>query len=88
MIPEKVIELAKQVGFRSASILHIYGSVDALCNSEIKELEAIQRFAELVRNQTLEEAVKSCEELIEADNSDDYKAGVTWCAMHIEGLKS
>ena len=88
MTNDQIIEFAKQAGFRSASILHIYGSVDALCNSEIKELEAIQRFAELVRNQTLEEAAKSCNELIEADNSDDYKAGVTWCAMRIEGMKS
>lgn len=51
-------------------------------------IEELQRFAELWRNEVLDEAAKSCNELIEADNSDDYKAGVTWCAMRIEGLKS
>ena len=61
MTTDQIIEFAKQVGFHSASILHIYGgNVDALCDPEIKELEAIQRFAELVRNEVLEECANVC----------------------------
>lgn len=59
MTNDQIIELAKQVGFHSASVLHIYGgNVDALCDPEIKELEAIQRFAELVRNEAIDKRVK------------------------------
>ena len=63
MTPGQVIELAKQAGFHSASLLHIYcGRVDALCDSEIKELEVIKRFAELVRADAISDAVTFCKD--------------------------
>lgn len=45
-----VIEMAREVGLRSAVVLHIYGGKkEALCDSEIEELTQLERFAELVR---------------------------------------
>lgn len=84
MTPNQIIELAKQAGAAK-----FYPERQAVTpDAYLVGQDFLQRFALLVRNQVLDEAAKSCNELIEADNSDDYKVGVTWCAMRIEGLKS
>lgn len=73
MTQDQVIELAKQAGLRSPLILHAYnGNVGALCDSEIEELESIQRFAELLRDVILGEVVQACEKyIIEVGSSSD-----------------
>lgn len=54
MTPEQTIEMARSVGFPSAVLLDMYDNKRAaLCDSEIRELESIKRFAQLVRNAVL-----------------------------------
>jgi hypothetical protein len=44
------IDIAREAGIRTAKLLHIYGyNKKALCHSELKELQKIERFADLVR---------------------------------------
>jgi hypothetical protein len=54
-------ELADQAGLRSAVLLRVYGTEDALCDSEIEELRQFERFAELVAAHEREECAKFCE---------------------------
>jgi len=44
-----VLEMAQEAGLRSAVLLRLYGKTEALCESELEELERIKRFARLVR---------------------------------------
>lgn len=82
MTPDQIIELAKQAGFNPVAFM---GS-----NAEL-----FQRFAELVRNQTLEEAAKQCDEAMEGiwKFHPEYvnEVGRNCCtnlAKRIRGLKS
>jgi hypothetical protein len=43
-----IIRMAREVGLRSAVLLHMWGKEDALCDSEIEELRQIESFAALV----------------------------------------
>ena len=45
---DDIIRMAREVGLRSAVLLHAWGKEDALCDSEIEELRQIERFAALV----------------------------------------
>lgn len=46
---DKILELATRAGFHSTSILRIYdGKFDALCDSELKEIDTIFEFAKLI----------------------------------------
>ena len=49
MSSEQIFAIAREAGLHSAVLLGIYsGKLDALCDSEIEELYAIKRFAELL----------------------------------------
>lgn len=83
MSPEKELVVAlKQVGFKFSEIYD--------------RIEEFQRFAQLVRNETLEEAAKHCEKYaVEVAASGDaslyadkYASGGTHCAAGIRNLKS
>jgi hypothetical protein len=41
--------MAREAGLRSAVLLRLYGTEDALCDSEIEELRQIERLVALVR---------------------------------------
>ena len=43
------IDMAREAGLRSAVLLRLYGTEDALCDSEIEELRQIERLVALVR---------------------------------------
>jgi hypothetical protein len=45
---DEIIRMAREVGLRSAVLLHMWGKEDALCDSEIEELRRIEAFADLV----------------------------------------
>ena len=49
MTKDDIIRIAREAGFRSVMMLHIYGNKEsALCDSEIEELRQIETFANLV----------------------------------------
>jgi glycine/D-amino acid oxidase-like deaminating enzyme len=51
--------MAIEAGIHTAKLLHIYGyNKKALCHSELKELQEIERFAELVRADEREQGQK------------------------------
>ena len=45
---ERIKLLALEAKFGAAILLHHYGTVDYLCDSEQEELEQIEKFAELI----------------------------------------
>ena len=51
-------ELADQAGLKEAVLLRVYGTEDALCDSEIAVLRQIEKFAELVAAHEREECAK------------------------------
>jgi hypothetical protein len=53
---KRIFELAKQSKLRDALLLHHYGTIDALTDSEQEGLEQIENFAELI--------VKDCCEIL------------------------
>ena len=61
-------ELADQAGLKEAVLLRVYGTEDALCDSEIAVLRQIEKFAELVAEHEREECAKLCEKQIEKEN--------------------
>ena len=48
MTQDDIIRMAREVGLRSAVLLHFYGGEGALLDSELNELRNIERFATLV----------------------------------------
>lgn len=72
MKQERVIELAKQAGFP------LLGP---------SRTEAAVRFAQLVRNETLEEAALQCVSVATAPSNVVLSVGIT-CAEKIRSLKS
>jgi uncharacterized protein YeaO (DUF488 family) len=92
MTSENVIELAQRADFWLPSALPSdWDKGDYICSpTELK------RFAELVRNETLEEAAKRCEKYAEEVNASTdaslytiiYARGGTHCAAEIRSLKS
>lgn len=80
MTPEKVIELAKQAEIFKGSY-NIFSADE--CN--------LQRFAQLVRNETLEEAEKACSYVYYKHIGEGYaevRYGIAACEKEIQGLKS
>ena len=71
-----VIEMAREAGLRSAVLLHMYGKESALCDSEIEELRQLERFAELVRddtrNETLDEIATKIEKMPFGDTAASF----------------
>lgn len=80
MTPEKVIELAKQAGFIEE---------DEVTYEWSCFYDEIQRFAELVRNEALEEAANACDERGKywCKGSDSAREAAS-CATVIRSLKS
>jgi hypothetical protein len=58
---ERDKELANQAGCHSAVLLAAWGSEDALCDSEICDLDHLQKFADLIRADEREACAKVCE---------------------------
>lgn len=78
MTPEKVVELAKQSG------LDVYETLEEVDG----KFTALQRFAQLVRNETLEEAANACEELAKDWGDCAEESGMHDCKRMIRSLKS
>ena len=51
---ERIRELALQAKLGSALLLHHWGTVNALTDSEQNELEQIEKFAELIVQETMQ----------------------------------
>jgi hypothetical protein len=59
---EDIIRMAREVGLRSAVILHLYGGKEgALCDSEIEELAQIERFFHMAQAAEREACAKVCD---------------------------
>jgi hypothetical protein len=57
MTEEQILKLARKAKFHSAMLLQMYGNkIDALCDSEINEIESIKKFAKMVEDLVLAEA--------------------------------
>ena len=53
-------ELAKQAGFHSVVLLDVYGG-EGLCDSELDDLNSLQKFADLIRADEREACAKVCD---------------------------
>jgi hypothetical protein len=62
---ERIKELALHSKLRPALLLHYWGKIDALTDSEQEELEQLEKFAELI--------VKECSNFLK-DTLDDHFA--------------
>lgn len=87
MTDEKVIELAKQAGIEFATYIGITGK-ETTSTLGSQRIEVMQRFAQLVRNEVLEECAKRCEGLTADWGDEAEEAGMRQCADAIRGLKS
>jgi hypothetical protein len=74
--PDKIIEMAREVGLRSAVLLHMYGKEAALCDSEIEELRQLERFAELVRAEERDRAMRENAYVLAEREACAYRAGI------------
>ena len=83
---ERIQELALQASLGPALLLHHWGTIDALTDSEQDELTKIEKFAELI----VKESIAMCDELLaaylkyrkESDDSQDkniYAEGEAAC---------
>ena len=45
---ERIKKLAIEAKLRPALLLQMFGKIDALCDSELKELANVEKFAELI----------------------------------------
>jgi transcription elongation GreA/GreB family factor len=87
MTDEQALQWAAAAGFHSASLLYIYnGKKEALCPSELDELEAIKYFAKLVRNSTLEDAAVKCDEWSNSSNVSYIGSGCATAARRIREI--
>ena len=70
-------ELADQAGLKEAVLLRVYGTENALCDSEIAVLRQIEKFAELVAAHEREECAKLCFSIwnkwLDTPEKDHYK---------------
>lgn len=70
-------ELADQAGLKEAVLLRVYGTEDALCDSEIAVLRQIEKFAELVAAHEREECAALCFSIwnkwLDTPEEDRYK---------------
>ena len=81
-----VIEMAQEAGLRSAVLLRLYGKTEALCESELEELEQIKKFAELVRADEREACAKLCDDKHDTwrfGDGEDSTSGPKDCAAAI-----
>jgi hypothetical protein len=57
MTDEQIFKMAREAKFHSAMLLRIYGDkIDALCDSEIAEIESIKKFAKMIEDSVRAEA--------------------------------
>ena len=68
---ERIKLLALEAKFGAAILLHHYGTVDYLCDSEQEELEQIEKFAELIVRECVDIACKH----MELNEGTDYNIG-------------
>ena len=68
-------ELADQAGLKEAVLLRVYGTEDALCDSEIAVLRQIEKFAELVAAHEREACADFAERRVLATENNDQKIG-------------
>lgn len=62
----RIKQLAEQANLSAALLLHYYGTVDALTDSEQKELEQIEKFAQLI----IDNATECVRDVLRDENSD------------------
>jgi hypothetical protein len=62
MTQDDIIRMAREVGLRSAVLLHFYGGEGALLDSELNELRNIERFATLVAAAEREACADICDQ--------------------------
>lgn len=86
-----VIEMACEAGLRSALLLRLYGKTEALCESELEELEQIKHFAELVTEQANARANNSwalmCKKMVAAEREACAKLCETTAPSQINGYE-
>ena len=74
---KQIQQLALQSKLRPALLLHHWGKIDALTDSEQEELEQLEKFAELIVGECVEQlryTVLNTQEL-RRDKSTDYQVG-------------
>lgn len=62
----RIRQLAEQANLSAALLLHYYGTVDALTDSEQKELDQIEKFAQLI----IDNATECVRDILRDENSD------------------
>ena len=71
---ERIKKLAFQAKLRAAILLHHYGNVDALTDSEQESLKQIEKFAELIVRECIE-CTKEWRDAVNAESINDYSLG-------------
>lgn len=73
---KRIQQLALEARLGPALLLHHWGKVDALTDSEQEALEQIEKFAELI--------VREClDQLLVSDPTEDFDKGIAWSAKQI-----
>jgi hypothetical protein len=74
---EQIKQLMLEARLGPALLLHHWGKIDALTDSEQAELERMEKFAELI--------VREClDQLLVSDPTEDFDKGIAWSAKQIK----
>lgn len=77
---ERIKELALEARLGPALLLHHWGKVDALTDSEQEALEQIEKFAELI----VRECANHCDLLLDHKISSEWSRGTHDCSRAIK----
>ena len=77
---ERIKELALHSNLRPALLLHHWGKIDALTDSEQEELEQLEKFAELI----VRECANHCDLLLDHKISSEWSRGTHDCSRAIK----
>ena len=74
---EQIKQLMLEARLGPALLLHHWGKIDALTDSEQAELERMEKFALLI--------VREClDQLLVSDPTEDFDKGIAWSAKQIK----
>lgn len=84
MTREEIIKLARGAGVLSAKLLHEFGA-DALCDSEIKDLQAVERLAQAAYAAGATAEREACLEIADQCADADMHASMAANAIRARG---
>jgi hypothetical protein len=82
---KRIQQLAEQAGLGPAILLHHWGTVDALTDSEQDELEQIEKFAELIVRECVDILMTPEHTMNHPDELSDYNRG--WVNGRLLGIE-